>query len=155
MPSHSYFIYITTNPAKTVLYIGVTNDLRRRIQQHFEARGSKKSFTGKYYCYNLIYYERFQFIQHAIQREKELKKWRRSKKEELISSLNPDWKTLNLSELCWLCHVDGRIHLSPWMVLVLFKVRLLLSSKWHCEKWYQCHGNGMRHLPISVNGQSF
>ena len=99
MPSHNYFIYITTNPAKTVLYIGVTNDLRRRIQQHFEARGSKKSFTGKYYCYNLIYYERFQFIQHAIQREKELKKWRRSKKEELISSLNPDWKTLNLSEL--------------------------------------------------------
>ncbi|MEL7004451.1 MAG: GIY-YIG nuclease family protein [Bacteroidota bacterium] len=93
--NHNYFIYITTNPSKTTLYVGVTNSLVTRMQQHYENRGNKKTFAGRYFCYNLIYWERFQYIQHAIDREKEIKKWRREKKEALISSFNPSWKFLN------------------------------------------------------------
>ena len=95
MKQHNYFVYILTNPAKTVLYIGVTNDIGRRLYEHFENRGNPKSFAGRYHCYNLVYYERFQFIDHAIEREKELKDWNRKRKEELISSINPDWNFLN------------------------------------------------------------
>jgi putative endonuclease len=94
MRDHNYFVYITTNPTRTVLYVGVTNDLSVRIQQHYENRGNKESFAGRYYCYNLIYYERFQYINDAIAREKEIKKWRREKKEKLISSMNPKWDFL-------------------------------------------------------------
>ncbi|MEO1054498.1 MAG: GIY-YIG nuclease family protein [Bacteroidota bacterium] len=95
--NHNYFVYITTNPDKTTLYVGVTNDLFTRMQQHYENRGDTKTFAGKYYCYNLIYWERFKYIQHAIDREKEIKKWSRKKKEELIKGLNPSWKFLNYS----------------------------------------------------------
>ncbi|MDQ1089895.1 GIY-YIG nuclease family protein [Siphonobacter sp. SORGH_AS_1065] len=89
MKCYSYFIYITTNPSKTVLYIGVTNDLTIRMQQHFENRGNPETFAGKYYCYNLLYWEPFQRIQEAIAREKEIKGWSRKKKEELIATTNP------------------------------------------------------------------
>jgi len=99
MWNYNFYIYITTNPAKTVLYVGVTNDLSRRIYEHTENKGSKKSFAGKYSCYNLVYYERFTNIEHAIEREKEIKKWRREKKDALIESFNPDWTILN-KEVC-------------------------------------------------------
>ncbi len=95
MKQHNYFVYITTNPAKTVLYIGITNNLFIRLNQHYENRGHKKTFAGRYFCYLLIYWERFQFIQHAIEREKEMKGWRREKKEQLIHDFNPEWKFLN------------------------------------------------------------
>ena len=92
---HNYFVYIVTNPSKTVLYIGVTNDLPTRLLQHYENKGRQKTFAGRYFCYNLIYWERFDYIDHAIEREKELKKWNRQKKERLINSLNPEWRFLN------------------------------------------------------------
>ncbi len=92
---HNYYIYITTNPQKTVLYTGVTNDLIRRLVEHWKSRGSRQSFAGKYYCYNLIYYEHFGDIRQAIEREKEIKGWRRQKKIGLIGTLNPDWIFLN------------------------------------------------------------
>ncbi len=92
---HNYFVYITTNPDKSVLYIGVTNDLKRRLFEHQENKGISNAFTSKYYCYNLIYYEHFQQIEHAIEREKQIKKWSRKKKEELIKTLNPNWHFLN------------------------------------------------------------
>lgn len=92
---HNYFVYITTNPDKTTLYIGVTNDLKRRLFEHQENKGSAKSFAGKYYCYNLIYFEHFQQIEHAIEREKQLKKWSRAKKEKLINTTNSKWHSLN------------------------------------------------------------
>jgi putative endonuclease len=95
MRDHNYFVYITTNPAKTVLYVGVTNNPAARIQQHIDATISKTSFAGKYNCINLIYYEHFQDINHAIEREKEIKKWRREKKENLIRKFNPGWRVLN------------------------------------------------------------
>ncbi|MBN3518754.1 GIY-YIG nuclease family protein [Algoriphagus lutimaris] len=82
------FVYILTNKNKTTLYVGVTNDLSKRLAEHREARNT---FTSKYKCYNLIYFEEFQSPLDAIAREKEIKKWRREKKERLISSLNPHW----------------------------------------------------------------
>ncbi|MBX9850198.1 MAG: GIY-YIG nuclease family protein [Cytophagaceae bacterium] len=94
MNEHNYFVYITTNPGKTVLYTGVTNDLLTRIQQHYENRGNKKTFAGKYFCYKLIYYERFDDINNAIEREKEIKDLSRKIKEQLIGNCNPKWKTL-------------------------------------------------------------
>lgn len=76
-----------------MIYIGLTNDLERRVYEH--ENGEVKGFTKKYNCYYLVYYEHFSFIEHAIDREKELKKWRREKKDRLISSFNPEWQFLN------------------------------------------------------------
>jgi len=95
MKSHNYFVYITTNPKKTVLYIGMTNDLPRRLDEHTLNSGSPITFAGRYHCFNLLYFERFAQVAHAIDREKELKKWSRSKKEALIKRINPEWKFLN------------------------------------------------------------
>jgi len=93
MKNHEYYIYIVTNQNKTVLYIGVTNNLSRRLKEHFE--GKIPGFTQLYKCRYLIYYELFQFIDQAIDREKELKSWRREKKEILIDKFNPDRNFLN------------------------------------------------------------
>lgn len=93
--THNYFVYILTNKVKTTLYVGVTNDLKTRIYQHRQDEFSKKTFAGKYKCFYIIYYERYNFIEHAIEREKEIKKWRREKKEKLINSTNPNWDFLN------------------------------------------------------------
>ena len=92
---HNYFVYITTNPAKTVLYTGVTNDLRRRLFEHQENKGVSNTFAGKFYCYNLLYYERFSNIEHAIDREKQIKNWSRKKKDYLINLSNSEWNSLN------------------------------------------------------------
>ena len=82
-----------TNKNRTTLYIGVTNDLCRRIHEH-KNHLSKDSFTDRYNLEFCIYYEEFSAINLAITREKELKKWNRQKKEALINKLNPDWKVL-------------------------------------------------------------
>ncbi len=94
--THNYFVYILTNINKAVLYIGVTNDLKKRLYEHREnAETDKNHFTSKYNIFYLIYWERFDHIEQAIEREKELKNWRRSKKVKLISEFNPDWDFLN------------------------------------------------------------
>lgn len=90
---NKYYVYIMTNKNKTVLYVGVTNDLQRRVYEH--SMGIVKGFTHKYNCHYLIYFEEFNEIDQAIQREKEIKKWRREKKEALIASKNPYWSFLN------------------------------------------------------------
>ena len=87
--THNYFVYITTNPGKSVLYTGVTNDLSFRLNQHYESRGKKETFAGRYYCYKLFYFENFSDINTAIDREKEIKDLSRDKKFELIKSSNP------------------------------------------------------------------
>ncbi|UOB18410.1 GIY-YIG nuclease family protein [Abyssalbus ytuae] len=93
---YSYFVYIVTNQNKTTLYVGVTNNIQKRISQHyFDSEHVKKSFAGKYNCYYLVYYEGFEDINQAILREKEIKKWRREKKDKLISEFNPQWEFLN------------------------------------------------------------
>lgn len=93
---HVYYIYILTNKYRTTLYIGVTNNLRRRLQEHIESvNQGTGSFVGRYKLSSLVYYERFTWIQEAIAREKELKRWRRDKKNDLIRSLNPMHEDLN------------------------------------------------------------
>ncbi len=97
-----FFVYIVTNHERTVLYTGVTNNLEARLEEHYFNRGNPRTFAGKFYCYNLIYFEEFQYINDAIAREKELKAWRRLKKEALIKTKNPDWMFLNKSVCrCW------------------------------------------------------
>ena len=95
MKVHIYCVYITTNPDQTTLYVGITNNLKARLIQHYENRGQPETFAGRYYCFNLVYYESTQYVLSAIMREKQIKKWRRSKKEALINSFNPEWKFLN------------------------------------------------------------
>ena len=87
-------IYILTNKNKTTLYVGVTADLFSRLQEH-KSGLNKKSFTYRYNLYYLVYYEVHSSILEAIAREKEIKKWRREKKECLINALNPTWKDLS------------------------------------------------------------
>ena len=93
-------IYIMTNKNKTTLYIGVTSDLQGRIWEHIN-HAYPKSFTARYNLNYCIYYEAFSSIQEAILREKELKKWRREKKNNLINSVNPEWKDLNSEIQAW------------------------------------------------------
>jgi putative endonuclease len=90
MKQHDYYVYITTNPRKTVLYVGVTNNLSLRLEQHYENRGNTETFAGRYYCYKLLYWEHYKYVNDAIAREKELKTLTREKKMELIKSINPD-----------------------------------------------------------------
>ena len=78
---------------RTTLYIGVTSDIERRIQEHREGIGSK--FTSKYQTKYLVYFEEFQSIQLAIAREKQLKTWHRDWKVNLIKSINPELKDIN------------------------------------------------------------
>jgi len=94
---HNYIVYIVTNKNKTVLYTGVTNDIERRLDEHEEdARPFLyQTFAGHYNAHFLLHYERYEFIEDAIAREKEIKGWRRSKKEALINSENPTWRFLN------------------------------------------------------------
>jgi putative endonuclease len=87
------YIYIMTNKNRTTLYIGVTNDLCRRVYEH-KNHLIKNSFTDKYNLEYCIYFEEFPYFDLAIQREKELKKWNRQKKEDLINKTNPEWKVL-------------------------------------------------------------
>ena len=92
--NQNFYVYILTNKGRNVLYIGVTNNLARRVHEH-ETGFNEGSFTSRYKVFFLIYYERFQYINNAIDREKEIKGWRRSKKDELIKEFNPQWRFLN------------------------------------------------------------
>ncbi len=94
MGNGNYYVYIITNPGKTVLYVGVTNNLKRRLVEHYQNRGNAESLAGKYYCYRLIYFEFYADIDQAIAREKEIKDLSRRKKEELIATKNPKWNFL-------------------------------------------------------------
>jgi putative endonuclease len=87
-----YYVYVMTSPSGT-LYTGMTNDLKRRVYQH--KHKLVEGFTEKYNVTRLAYYEETQDVQTAIAREKEIKSWRRSKKLELIKSLNPKWQDLS------------------------------------------------------------
>lgn len=90
---HQYYVYLLTNSNNKVMYIGMTNDLRRRVYQH-----KKKvipGFTRKYNVHRLVYYEHTNDVRAAIAREKEIKKWRREKKNNLVIAVNPEWKDLS------------------------------------------------------------
>ena len=90
-----YYTYITTNPNRTVLYTGVTNNIQERIVEHYLQRGKNKTFAGSHYCYCLIWYETFPTVDEAIQAEKYIKGKTRKWKEDLIAKTNPTWRFLN------------------------------------------------------------
>ena len=87
-----YYIYIMTNKRNTVLYTGVTNDLKRRVYEHKEKLA--EGFTKRYNITKLVYYEVFDDIENAILREKQIKGGSRQKKVNLINSMNKEWRDL-------------------------------------------------------------
>ena len=93
MQMNQYYVYILRNKTKSVLYIGVTDNLQRRIYEH--KNEVLEGFTKKYHVHYLIYFETYQNISDAIAREKQLKGWLRIKKEQLIASMNPLWNDLS------------------------------------------------------------
>lgn len=93
--THNYYVYILTNKIKTVLYIGFTNNIPERLHYHQNPEAHSKAFTTKYKCHHLVYYEHYNDVDTAIERETQLKKWSRAKKDKLINEFNPTWKFLN------------------------------------------------------------
>lgn len=93
--TRKYYVYILANKHKNMLYTGVTNNLKRRVDEHYW--GKIHGFTKKFNCKYLIYYETFDDIYLAINREKQIKSFRREKKDKLISDFNPEWTFLNKS----------------------------------------------------------
>ena len=97
------YIYFLTNQNNNVLYTGVTNSLKRRIQEHRDGQGS--TFTNKYNCKKLVYFEVFSSIEEAIIREKQIKHFKREWKNELVGKINPNWNDLT-----------GQIIIDPEMI---------------------------------------
>ncbi|MEO8400229.1 MAG: GIY-YIG nuclease family protein [Gammaproteobacteria bacterium] len=89
MKDHNYYVYILTREKNSVFYVGVTNDLIRRVYEHKE--GIIEGFTKKYNVKMLVYYEHAEDIHAAICREKVIKKWKRSFKMNAIERMNPEW----------------------------------------------------------------
>ena len=92
---NTYYVYIMTNPRHSVLYTGVTNDLKRRIYEHQQKL--VEGFTKKYNVTQLIFYEVAEDVTVAIEREKQIKGWLRRKKVALVDSMNPAWEDLSSS----------------------------------------------------------
>jgi len=90
---HGGFVYIVTNKYNTVLYTGVTSELRARIFEH-KTKFYPKSFTAKYNCDKIVWYQFLPYIEEAIEREKQIKAGNRKNKEDLINALNPQWRDL-------------------------------------------------------------
>lgn len=93
MWNQNNFIYILTNKNNTVLYTGVSSNIKQRIYDHKTKK--HPGFTKKYNVDKLVYYERYNRIEEAIKREKQVKGWIRKRKEELINSINPNWEDLS------------------------------------------------------------
>ena len=90
---NSYYVYIMSNKNNTTLYIGMTNNIERRSEEH--KSGLIRGFIQRYNCDKLVYFELYSDVNQAIEREKQLEKWRREKKEWLIKTVNPDFKDLS------------------------------------------------------------
>ena len=88
------YVYFMANQNNTTLYIGVTNNLERRVWEH-KSDENKNCFTYRYNCHKLVYYEQFGEISFAIEREKQLKNWKREWKDELVVEGNPEWRDLS------------------------------------------------------------
>ena len=92
MLTKQYYVYFLTNWNNKVLYVGVTNDLKRRVYEH--KHGLTEGFTRKYNVHKLVYYEVSEEIESAILREKQIKGGSRQKKNELVEKFNPKWEDL-------------------------------------------------------------
>jgi putative endonuclease len=91
--SHNYYVYLLTNWNNKLIYVGMTNDLQRRLYEH--KHKSVPGFTSRYNVNKLVYFEHTTDVLEAIAREKEIKRWRREKKNRLVESMNPEWKDLS------------------------------------------------------------
>jgi len=91
--SSSYYVYLLTNWNDQVIYVGVTNNLERRLYEH--KHKLVQGFTAKYNVNKLVYFEETPDVNAALHREKEIKKWRREKKNDLVTSMNPEWQDLS------------------------------------------------------------
>ena len=89
----NYYVYIMASVTNVTVYVGVTSDLIRRAYEH-RSHLDPDSFTSRYDVHKLVYYEQTADVRAALEREKQLKGWRRSKKNALIESMNPEWKDL-------------------------------------------------------------
>ena len=89
---NTYFVYILTNWNNRVMYVGITNNIQRRIYEH--QNGLIEGFTQKYRVHKLVYCEQCSDVKDAIAREKQIKGWKRQKKNELVESMNPEWQEL-------------------------------------------------------------
>lgn len=89
-----YFVYILANPSNRVLYVGVTSDLQRRVYEH-KAK-AVPGFTARYNVHKLVYFEETEDVRVALECEKQIKSWRRSKKDDLVTQRNPEWNELSL-----------------------------------------------------------
>ena len=94
----NYYVYILANVTNTAIYVGVTNDLIRRMYEHRHEMDST-SYTAKYHIHKLVYYEYTADVRSAIEREKQLKSWNRARKNKLVNSRNPNWEDLYKSIL--------------------------------------------------------
>jgi putative endonuclease len=103
MTEHAYFTYIVASKSRT-LYIGMTSDLRHRIFEH--KLKLREGFTSRYNCNRLVWFEKVNDVSAAIQREKELKGWLRSKKVALIQATNPTWEDLSAD---WYPHLTPEV----------------------------------------------
>jgi len=89
----TYYVYILANVTNVTIYTGITNDLVRRIYEH-KTHADPESFTSKYRVHKLVYFEQTGDVRSAIEREKQIKSWKRSRKNQLVSSMNPKWEDL-------------------------------------------------------------
>ena len=94
MQQNSYYIYILSNWNNKVVYIGMTNNLARRVYEH--KNKFVDGFTKRYIVDKLVYFEETNDVNTAIKREKQIKKWRREKKNNLIEAINPNWEDLSV-----------------------------------------------------------
>jgi putative endonuclease len=88
----SYYVYILTNASRQVMYVGVTSNLENRVAEHRSGKGG--GFTRRYRVGTLVYAEDYKYVEDAIAREREIKGWRRSKKDALVAAANPSWADL-------------------------------------------------------------
>ena len=93
MLNRNYFVYILTTENNKVMYVGVTNNLQRRLYEHQQEIAD--SFTKRYHIHKLVYFEHTYDVKEAITREKQIKGWTRVKKNDLVESMNPEWKDLS------------------------------------------------------------
>ena len=91
-----WYVYVMANKPNGVIYIGVTDDIEERIKEH-KNKIYPKSFTARYNCDKLVYFEEFENGEEAAVREKQFKKWKRNWKVKLIEEMNPSWSDLSMN----------------------------------------------------------
>ena len=89
----TYYVYILAKSTNVTIYTGVTNDLIRRVYEH-RHEADQQSFTARYKVHKLVYFEQTSDVRAALEREKQIKSWKRAKKNQLVESMNPTWRDL-------------------------------------------------------------